>query len=230
MQRAERFLKLVQILRRHRLPVSAEALAEELGVSMRTIYRDVAALGADGVPIRGEAGIGYVLEGGYDLPPLMFTADELEAVLVGMRWVEARADLSLARAASDVIAKLGVVVPRSLRPVLLEGTLDAPRYSEGPPADGIDVAAVRRAIREERKLRLLYIDSGGQQTERTVWPLGLAYFDLSRLVVAWCELRNDFRHFRTDRMVSASVLDAKFHPSRSRLLARWRESERARGA
>src|ERR1700733_8260617 len=123
MARTDRLLSLVQLLRRHRRPVTAAAMAEELGASIRTIYRDVAALIANRVPVRGEAGIGYVLDPGFDLPPMMFTTDEVEAILIGMRWLRERGDPALARAADDVVAKVGAVLPTSLKPLLFDGAL-----------------------------------------------------------------------------------------------------------
>jgi predicted DNA-binding transcriptional regulator YafY len=221
MRRADRLLRLVQILRRHRRPVTAIAIADELEVCQRTVYRDVAGLIDEGVPIRGEAGVGYVLGDGYDLPPLMFDADEIEAILVGLRWVGARGDASLARAADDVVAKIGQMLPAHLKPVLFEPAVDAPRYQK-PPDDLIDVAALRAAIRNCRKVAIAYEDEKGRATERVIWPLALGYFEMSRIVVAWCELRDDFRHFRTDRVRRADISAIRYPGSRVKLLARWR--------
>lgn len=225
MRRADRLLQLIQILRRHRRPVTAEVLSRELEVSVRTVYRDIAGLIADGVPLRGEAGVGYVLGDGYDLPPLMFNADEVEAVLVGMRWVETRADESLARAARDVIAKVGAVLPRHLRPVLFDGSVGTIPVGEPPPADRVSVRELRRAIREQCKADIGYMDELAQRTERRIWPISLIYRDASRILVAWCELRQAFRHFRTDRMLTARVLDARYPESRRQLLVRWQRQE-----
>ena len=227
MRRADRLLQLLQILRRHRRPVTAHVIAAELEVSVRTVYRDIGGLMGDGVPIRGEAGIGYVLGEGYDLPPLMFNADEVEAMLVGLRWVEARADASLRRAARDVVAKVGGILPKHLKPVLFEPAVDAPRYTPGPPEDAIDVAALRAAIRERRKVWIAYRDELARPTARVIWPLALGYFEMSRIVVAWCELRSDFRHFRTDRMHRAEVARERYPGTRARLLAQWRAQKKA---
>lgn len=222
MARADRLLRLVQILRRHRRPVTAAVIAAELEVCQRTVYRDIAGLIDEGVPIRGEAGIGYVLGDGYDLPPLMFNADEIEAMLVGLRWVEARGDASLARAASDVVAKIGQMLPKHLRPVLFEPAVDAPRYPARLPEEAIDVASLRAAIRNCRKVAIAYEDEKGRATTRVIWPLALGYFEMSRIVVAWCELRQDFRHFRTDRVRRAEISAQRYPGSRVKLLARWR--------
>ncbi|CAN1722040.1 YafY family transcriptional regulator [Hyphomicrobium sp. 1Nfss2.1] len=224
MARADRLLRLLQILRRHRRPVTAIAIADELEVCQRTVYRDIAGLIDEGVPIRGEAGIGYVLGDGYDLPPLMFNADEIEAMLVGLRWVEARGDASLARAAADVVAKIGQMLPVHLKPVLLEPAVDVPRYQARLPDETIDVASLRAAIRNCRKVAIAYADEKGRPTERVIWPLALGYFEMSRIVVAWCELRDDFRHFRTDRVRRAEISAQRYPGSRAKLLARWRST------
>lgn len=222
MRRADRLLRLVQILRRHRRPVTATTIADELEVCQRTVYRDIAGLIDEGVPIRGEAGVGYVLGDGYDLPPLMFTADEIEAMLVGLRWVEARGDASLVRAAADVVAKIGQILPSHLKPVLFEPAVDAPRYPLQLPEETIDVASLRAAIRNCRKVAIAYEDEKGRATERVIWPLALGYFEMSRIVIAWCELRDDFRHFRTDRVRAAEISQQRYPGSRVKLLAKWR--------
>lgn len=220
MRRAERLLRIIQILRRHRRPVRGQAMAEEAEVSLRTLYRDIADLVADGVPIRGEAGIGYVLGEGYDVPPLMFNADELEAIMLGLRWVERRGDRDLARAAQDTIAKIGAVLPKQLQPLLFDSGLMAPP-AFGKREDSIDVAALRQAVREQRKVSLNYRDESENMTVRVIWPIGISYFDAQRLVIAWCELRQDFRNFRTDRIVAATVLQEKYVERRKALLKRW---------
>ncbi len=217
MKRAERLLQLLQILRRHRRPVTGEAIASELEVSLRTVYRDIAALIADRVPIRGEAGVGYVLGEGFDLPPLMFTPDELEAVMLGLRWVARRGDQQLSRAAQDTVAKIGAVLPERLRPFLFDAGLVVPAY-ERVLKDAVDVGRLRNAIREQRKVRLAYTAEDGKMTERVVWPIAVAYFDAQRLIIAWCELRSAFRSFRTDRMQEATVLDEKYPGRRKALL------------
>jgi predicted DNA-binding transcriptional regulator YafY len=222
MRRAERLLRIIQILRRHRRPVKGQVMAEEVEVSLRTLYRDIADLITDGVPIRGEAGIGYVLGEGYDVPPLMFNADELEAIMLGLRWVARRGDSDLSRAAQDTSAKIGAVLPQAMKPFLFDsGLLAPPVYAK--IADTVDVASLRQAVREQRKVELVYRDENGKDTERVVWPIGIAYFDAQRLVIAWCELRQDFRSFRTDRMTKATVSKDKYQERRKVLLKRWGE-------
>lgn len=228
MRRADRLLRIIQILRRHRRPVKGQAMAEELEVSLRTLYRDIADLVMDGVPIRGEAGVGYVLGQGYDLPPLMFTTDEVEAVMLGLRWVMRRGDNDLVRAAQDAVAKVGTVLPADLRGVLTDASLIVPP-SWKAVADAVDVAALRRAIREQRKIDLVYRSEDGTRTERVIWPIAISYFDAQRLIVAWCELRQGFRTFRTDRMSSATILPEKYRERRAVLLKRWADEQAAEG-
>ena len=225
MRRADRLLQLIQILRRHRRPVTGETMAVELEVSLRTVYRDIASLIGEGVPVRGEAGVGYVLGEGYDLPPLMFTVDELEAVMLGLRWVARRGDTQLSRAAMDTVAKIGTVLPPGLKPFLYDASLLIP--PRPVLADTIDVASLRSAIREGRKVSLTYANVENQQTERLIWPIGIAYFDASRIVIAWCELRQDFRSFRTDRMIAAEVLKDKYPARRAKLLNDWNKQQQA---
>jgi predicted DNA-binding transcriptional regulator YafY len=222
MRRAGRLLQVIQILRRHRRPVTGEAIARELEVSLRTVYRDVAALSLEGVPVRGEAGIGYVLEQGYDLPPLMFTADELEAVMLGLRWVARRGDRDLSHAAHDTVAKIGAILPERLRPFLFDAGLLIPPYTK-LAEDRIDVARFRSAIREARKVEIAYRSEDGRETTRVIWPIAIAYFDARRLVAAWCELRSDFRTFRTDRMLALRLTGEKYLERRKALLKKWQE-------
>jgi predicted DNA-binding transcriptional regulator YafY len=175
------------------------------------------------VPIRGEAGFGYVLEGGFDLPPLMLTPDEIEAAVLGAQWVTLRGDAALARAAQDLIAKIGAAVPERLRPFALEpATRAAPNYNVVP--DGLDMGQVRRAIHAARKIRLSYRDEQERETERTVWPFAVGYHETVRLMIAWCELRSDFRSFRTDRVADAEFLEDRYPERAATLRARWRKA------
>ncbi|HVI31532.1 YafY family protein [Phenylobacterium sp.] len=222
MRRADRLFQIIQVLRRHRGPVTADAIAAELETSKRTVYRDIADLIGQQVPIRGEAGVGYVLEGGYDLPPLMLTPDEVEAAVLGAQWVARRGDPELARAAMDLIAKIGVAVPERLRPLVLEpATRAAPNWNAMP--DRIDMAQARRAIHAGRKIRLVYRDEQDRETERRIWPFAVGYHETVRLLVAWCELRSDFRSFRTDRVSEAEFLEDRYPERPAALRARWRK-------
>ncbi|HLH86919.1 MAG TPA: YafY family protein [Xanthobacteraceae bacterium] len=220
MRRADRLFQIIQILRRSRRPVTAAALAAELETSKRSVYRDVAALIGQRVPIRGEAGLGYVLEGGFDLPPLMLTTDEIEAAALGAQWVAGHGDPALARAAQDLIAKISATVPRHFQPLILDaGVRTMPGWHI--PPDGLDLAQLRASIRAGRKIALTYRDESGHETRRTVWPVVLGYFDAARMLIAWCELRRDFRSFRVDRVTEAVFLE-EVYPERAAVLrARW---------
>lgn len=220
MRRADRLFQVIQILRRARRPITADAIAGELETSLRTIYRDIAQLMANRVPIRGEAGVGYVLEGGFDMPPLMLTPDEIEAAMLGAQWVRDRGDPQLARAATDLVTKIGAVIPEHLRPILMEPALTPLSIRRQPP-DSIDMPRVRAAIRMQGKIALVYRDEQDRETHRTVWPIAMSYWEAVRILVAWCELRHAFRHFRTDRVVSAEFLEVRYPTQRARLRAAW---------
>ncbi|SCB24585.1 helix-turn-helix transcriptional regulator [Rhizobium hainanense] len=228
MRRADRLFQIIQILRRSSRPVTAAALADELEVSKRTVYRDVADLMSQRVPIEGEAGFGYLLSPGYEMPPLMLTPEEIEAVVLGAQWVADHADKTLANAARDVVAKITAIVPAHLRPFILEPSVGARPVIPGAEEESIDLQMLRVAVREGRKLRLLYRAEAGEETARTVWPVILGYSDTSRILVAWCELRQGFRHFRTERILKADMLD-EGHGLRPGELRRrwsaWREAE-----
>ena len=220
MRRADRLFQIIQILRRSSRPVTAAALAEELEVSKRTVYRDVADLMGQRVPIEGEAGLGYLLASDYDMPPLMLTPDEIEAVVLGAQWVSGRSDKVLSNAACDVVAKITAVVPERLRAFILEPSVGAkPTIEE--PEESVDTSILRSAIRNGVKLRLRYRSEAGEETKRTVWPVILGYAETSRLLVAWCELRQGFRHFRTDRIIEAEMLDENNGLRRGELRHRW---------
>lgn len=218
MSRAQRLLDLIQVFRRHRHPVSGASLAAELGVALRTIYRDIDTLRGQGASIDGEPGVGYVLRPGFMLPPLMFTEDEIEALVLGSRWVSGRADQPLGQAARNALAKIAAVLPPDL---------DASSLMVGPSekisAGDADLPSIREAIRRERKLSISYADQAGNATERTIWPIALAFFDRVRIVVSWCELRQDFRNFRTDRIVSLEMTTVRYPERRAVLQKAWRE-------
>jgi predicted DNA-binding transcriptional regulator YafY len=224
MSRAERLLSLVQALRRYRQPVTAQQLAEELGVSVRSIYRDIETLRGQGASIEGEAGLGYVLRPGFLLPPLMFQDEELEAIVLGLRLTVEHGDDALGRAASEVMAKLRSVLPRDLRTQLDETALLAGPARQRPP-ELIDLQQVRRSIRESRKAAIEYVDGQGARTKRVIWPIGVGFFERSRVVVAWCEAREGFRAFRVDRIHSWTRLAEGLPRPRSVLLREWRERE-----
>lgn len=208
MRRADRLFEIIQIFRRGKL-VRARDLAEKLEVSERTIYRDVRDLMASGVPIEGEAGVGYILREGYDLPPLMFKEQELEALVLGVRIVESWADPKLAEAASMVLAKVETVIPERLRRQMAELAVLAPRNHWAEPIT-IDPSILRTAVRNKRKVSLCYRDAEEKVSRRDVRPLALAFYGPVWLLVSWCELRQDFRSFRLDRIDELQVLEAAF--------------------
>lgn len=224
MRRADRLFQIIQILRRGKRPVTADAIAEELETSKRTVYRDIADLIGQRAPIRGEAGVGYILEDGFDLPPLMLTPDEIEAAVLGAQMVAARGDPVLRRAAEDLIAKIGLVIPENLRPLVVEpATRAAPNRNAVP--DNIDMASVRQAIRAGCKVVLTYRDEQERETGRTVWPFAIGYYETTRLVMAWCEMRQDFRSFRTDRVSGAVFTEDRYPDRPASLRARWRRHQ-----
>nr|WP_272212767.1 YafY family protein [Marinicella sp. W31]MDC2878684.1 YafY family protein [Marinicella sp. W31] len=218
--RSERLLALLQALRSRRYPVSGGELACELGISLRTLYRDIASLRAQGAAIEGEAGVGYVLKPGFLLPPMMFSQEEIEALVLGSRWVEKVSDPKLSSAASQALTKIAAVLPQGL-----SETIDETALIVGPRAvseETADIAALRSAIREQQVLRIDYRDERDQVTARVIWPIGLAYFERVRIVVAWCEMRKDFRHFRTDRIATMNETARRYPRRRAVLLAEWR--------
>lgn len=228
MRRADRLFQIIQILRRSTQPITASRLAAELEVSQRSVYRDIADLMGQRVPIRGEPGIGYALDRDFDMPPLMLTPDELEAAVLGAQWVADRGDAVLARAARDLISKITAAVPERLRPFIAEPSIGAPA-SQAVAADGLDVVLTRSWIRSGRKIQIRYRDEQSREAERTIWPTIIGYAETVRLLAAWCELRKDFRHFRTDRIVAAEFLEEPCGCRPRELRARWRsfmEAER----
>lgn len=225
MRRADRLFKIIQILRRTRRPVTARGLGEELETSVRSVYRDIADLVAQHVPIRGEAGVGYSLAREFDMPTLMLTPDEIEAAVLGAQWVVARGDPALARGASDLIAKIEAVLPLRLRHIMLESTVIA-AIEHPETTDALDMARVRVWIRERKKLKLEYQDEQGRISSRTIWPVAAAYFENARLIAGWCETRRAFRHFRTDRIKNADFLPDRVPRTAKELLEEWRASER----
>jgi predicted DNA-binding transcriptional regulator YafY len=220
MRRSDRLFDIIQRLRTARGPTTAAALADELEVTVRTVYRDVATLQSRRVPIEGAPGIGYMLRRGFDLPPLMFTSEEIEAIAVGARLVARTGDPGLQDAAESVLSKVTVVLPEALRTQLATAPIFV-STSGAPAAEKIDLSAVRQAIRDERKLHIAYTDEKGTRTERTIWPIAVAYYMQATLIGAWCELRQDYRHFRADRITALIVLDKGYPSDNGRLMAEW---------
>ena len=227
MSRTARLFELLDALRAHRRPVTAAQLAEGLSVSVRTIYRDVQTLIGLGAPIDGGAGLGYVMRTGFFLPPLMFSEEELEALVLGARWVREQGDAGLVRAGESALAKIATASPRDLRERIAETGLWAPRRG-ADVGGGAPLGALREAIRRERKLRFRYVDATGAASERQVWPIALAFFEGVRVLAAWCELRGDFRHFRADRIEQLDPLSEPYPRPRRELVTQWRAQLRQR--
>jgi len=215
---ADRLFEIVLQLGRGRV-MTAATLAERLEVSERTIYRDIQNLMTSGVPIDGEAGVGYRLHRGYQVPPMMFDQDEIQALIFGAQVAKRWGDAHMAEAAERILDKVDAVLPQNLRPALNARTLVVPeRASYQSPETTAKLGAVRDAINEHRCLRLAYSDVQGQTTERIVWPLTLVYWGYSWALGAWCELRQDFRNFRIDRIEDAHGLPKKFPDQSGRRL------------
>jgi len=219
--RTTRLLSILQYLREGRRPTTARELAQRCQVSERTIHRDIGVLLELGVPVIGEAGLGFVLERGYFLPPLNLTEIEADALLLGLRFVSRRGDQSLADAAKATLAKIASNLdPDSERIMRANGLTVGPSES-----DLGRIGFVRQAMEAERKVRLCYVDKYGATSERTVWPVALGFFADAEVMVGWCETRESFRHFRLDRIRSFDLLSARMPTPRRILLAEYRLEE-----
>ncbi len=227
MSRAARLLQILERLRTRRQPVAGAQLADELGISLRTLYRDIATLREQGAQIEGDPGVGYVLRPGFTLPPLMFSADELEALVLGARWVAGHAaDPELADAARHAVQRIAGVLPTDLRLAVETSGLFVPARCPQDELPAPWLPVLRRAIRDEHALALHYRDENGRTTERRIWPFAMAFFDHARLIAAWCELRQDFRHFRADRVIELADAGVRYPTRRHALNQRWREQMR----
>jgi predicted DNA-binding transcriptional regulator YafY len=220
-QRAGRLLQLLEGLGGRRRPVAGARLAEELGVSLRTLYRDIATLRGQGADILGDPGVGYVLKPGFLLPPLNFSEDELEALVLGARWVAQQADPELAQAAERAMARIGATLPTPLRLAVETSGLLVPKPdAASPPAPWLPV--LRHGIRLEHVLQMDYADGNGQPTQRRIWPFAMAFMEGYGMLAAWCELRGDFRHFRADRVCALVDTGERYASRRHLLIKRWR--------
>lgn len=220
MRRTSRLFEIIQLLRAARKPLTAAAIAETLEVTKRTVYRDVASLQAMSVPIQGEAGIGYVMRSGYDLPPLMLSVEEVEALVVALSLLGRTGDKGLKAAAATIRAKVASVLPQGSKQPIENVSLYAPAWGAAEP-EALDLTLVRCAIREERKLDIAYCDEHEQASERIIRPLAIVYFVEVVGIAAWCELRGAFRHFRADRIRSCSLSGENFEGEGTALRARW---------
>ncbi|MEM7459685.1 MAG: YafY family protein [Pseudomonadota bacterium] len=220
MAKSDRLLQLMQCLRTMSPPVKAQALSLELGVSLRTIYRDIDSLRRSGALIDGEAGYGYTLQEDPALPPMMFSRDEMEALVLGLREVVQVADPVLANAADNALAKLKASLPERMRAEFEHAVLYAKRFHCRPEIS-IDIEALRHATRTEQVIELDYSDAEDNRTLRTVQPLAIVFFDRSLVVMAWCELRDDYRSFRIDRINQMTITDRSFRPRRVAMLREY---------
>lgn len=222
MPRSDRLFEMIQTLRTAAGPMTAQALAERLEVSKRTVYRDIATLQSRRTPIEGEAGVGYIMRPGYDLPPLNFDAEEITALRVGLAMLTRSGDSALEAAASRIHRKVDAL--HGPADWLQVSPLGAPR--DDPEKGCVSVATVRDAIRQSRKLRLTYRGQGDRDSDRTVRPVAVVYHLECIMVAAWCELRGQFRHFRMDRIYACTVLDQTFSEQAETLRSLWRDQNR----
>ena len=206
MRRADRLFQIVQLLRRRRTVTTAKEIARKLEISERTVYRDISDLVLAGTPIDGEAGVGYRIRPGYDLPPLMFDREEIQALVLGVRIVRQVGDPALARASESILSKVATVLPKELEPLLAETRLFATTRVRGSHAADA-LAVTREGLTSQRRIRMRYTDERGEATERTVRPLGVFFWGKTWTLAAWCEMRVGFRNFRLDRVGEATLLD-----------------------
>ena len=217
MRRADRLFQIVQHMRGSRL-VTAQKLAQWLEVSERTIYRDIADLQSTGVPIEGEAGVGYMMREGFDLPPLMFTRDEIVALVAGARMVRAFGGSTMARAAEEALVKIGAVLPEAERMRIDRTEIHSPMWVVSD-ADRTAIDVIERAVEAHDVISIDYQDEQGQHSQREVRPLGLWFWGRVWTLACWCELRNDFRTFRIDRIKIIGKADRRFKPEKGKLLS-----------
>jgi predicted DNA-binding transcriptional regulator YafY len=227
MRRADRLFQIVQQLRGGRL-VTARLLGERLEVSERTIYRDIADLQSTGVPIEGEAGVGYLMREGFDLPPLMFTRDEIVALVAGARMVRAFGGAQMARGAEEALVKISAVLPDGERGRIARTEIHMPSWVLSD-ADRRSIDVLEKAVERRDVLAIAYRDEAGKASARDIRPLGLWFWGKVWTLVAWCEMREDFRAFRIDRIASITAIGRTFRPERGKQLADFYRSMEVRG-
>ncbi|WP_413492640.1 helix-turn-helix transcriptional regulator [Morganella psychrotolerans] len=222
MTRTQRLLTLLQILKENRYPVTAESLASQLQISVRSIYRDIESLRCQGADITGEAGIGYQLKSGLLLPPLIFDVNELEALILGLRWVQSNADDELKASAKRAANKINSVVENESQVIFSQSTLFA-LSTQLTQVDNQIARELRRSLREELKAKIDYQDEKKQLSSRVIWPVAVGYMKDVQVLAAWCELRQNYRHFRLDRIQTYTILPDKLPYPKHYLLERWRK-------
>ena len=226
MTKTQRLMELVQLLRCHRYPVTAQHLAEQLSISVRTVYRDIICLQQQGVEIEGSAGLGYLLKSDGHLPPLMFSRHELDALALGLDWVSRHTDAELKSAAQHALAKIHAVLPEHLSHALDHQSLLV--ATRGEVLFETHLPEIRQAIHTPNKIILRYKAPQEATSTRVIWPVVLGYFDRVRLLCGWCELRQDFRNFRVDRIEEIQASDEVYPGTRFQLLKRWKDYHQLR--
>ncbi len=221
MARTERLMMLLQLLRSYRYPVKAQILADKLNISIRTVYRDLELLRFQGANIQGEAGLGFLLVQDLALPPLGLEQSEVEALVLGLRWVSRHADEHLVNAAKSLFHKIQCVVPEVLKQNIHESPLLVGSEYQHQEYENNWIQEIRHAIESQKVIFIAYLDLKNSLSERRIYPVGLAYFNDVRLIIAWCEIRTAFRHFRVDRIQDLQQTNEKFQPDRAFLLKKW---------
>lgn len=225
MRRSDRLFQIINFLQGRKLAVTAREIADEFGVCVRTIYRDMNDLMLSGVPIRSETGVGYMLDRDYHLPPLVFDVEEIEALVLGAAMVGSWSDDRMAGTSRRALDKIKAALPQKQRALIHDTALFSPQSSQKIPWS-VDFSAIRRAVRNKNKLALTYTNEKSERTERLIRPLAMAFFAPVWLVLGWCELRNDFRNFRLDRIESMNVLDEHFRDEPGKTLQDYLEQMR----
>ncbi|MEZ8242359.1 helix-turn-helix transcriptional regulator [Vibrio splendidus] len=224
MSRSQRLFDLLQLLRCHKYPVTADYLAIELNVSTRTIYRDIVTLQAQGAEIDGEAGVGYQLKPTFTLPPMMFSTEELEALRLGAEWVAKQANGEFSESVRNAIAKISAVLPadhqakRSEDIVRVASTIEVAELT-------IDLSDIKLAIKQQNKAEIHYTDAKAKISSRIVWPMLIGLFEQQYVLVAWCETRSAYRNFRLDRITEWTILEEKYQHARHDLIKDWQNME-----
>lgn len=220
MTKAERLLEIIRILHNRKYAVTAKELSLTFGISMRSIYRDIISLQQQGIPVDGEAGVGYILRNGYTLPPLMFTIDEIEALVAGTKWIISTGDTTLAESAKNAMQKIKDIVPLTLKDTIHETPILI-GYKKRPRIEKELIQAIHDSIKKNEKLAINYLDGLNAESERVVWPIALGYFDHTVVLAAWCELRKAFRHFRVDRVTKWLRTYEKYPRMHAQLFKEW---------
>ncbi|NIY83021.1 helix-turn-helix transcriptional regulator [Vibrio hepatarius] len=224
MSRSQRLLDLLQLFRCHKYPVSAEHLADKLNVSIRTIYRDIATLQAQGADIQGEAGVGYLLKPTFTLPPLMFSTSELEALLLGASWIAKQGGDEFEESARNAIAKISAVLPPDHKAKFIEDVFRVAPAQEEVAKSG-QLSEIRHAIKQQQKAKIHYLDLKDNRSERVIWPLLVGLFQHHQVLVSWCENKNAFRHFRLDRIEQWLCDEGSYSVDRRVLIKQWQQEQ-----